>query len=345
VRRLLTRRREALALVSVLLALALALAFMTRLTTPKQHAYGSVWGHFLQEEPDSEDVLFFGSSLVYCDVAPAALWETTGLSSFVMAGPEQTIPMTALYLREALRTQSPQAVFVELTGMFYHRCTNYTKTNVGQMPWGYNRLAATFTEAEPEVRAGLLFPLLFYHDRWSELTADDWTVALRGYSRDPLAGYTCMRQWRPSEGFQVRPPERDPENFERSWASLVQIRDLCLSRGIIPVFYVAPTLLRVRQADMDALLARVRALEGARVLDGNAVFDSPGLDESYDFYDSLHLNVAGARKFTEFLGGWIRSELALRPAAARDAALWRERSEYLRALEAQPLEQWKPKES
>ena len=109
-----------------------------------------------------------------------------------MAGPEQTIPMTALYLREALRTQSPQAVFVELTGMFYSRCTNYTKTNVGQMPWGYNRLAATFTEAEPEVRAGLLFPLLFYHDRWSELTADDWTVALRGYSRDPLAGYTCM---------------------------------------------------------------------------------------------------------------------------------------------------------
>ena len=52
---------------------------------------------------------------------------------------------------------------------------------------------------------------------------------------------------------------------------------------------------------LEGLLARVRALEGTRVLDGNAVFDSPGL--------------------------------------------WRERSEYLRALEAQPLEQWKPKES
>ena len=61
-------------------------------------------------------MLFFGSSMVYCDVVPAIIWEETGLRSYVMAGPEQTIPITYYYLREACKTQSPQAVVIELTG-------------------------------------------------------------------------------------------------------------------------------------------------------------------------------------------------------------------------------------
>ena len=102
-----TRKREALALTVSLLVLALVLSFLTRLMTPKQHDFGSTWGHYLSEEEDSLDLIFFGSSLVYCDVVPAVLWEETGLTGYVLAGPEQTIPMTYYYVREALTPSPP----------------------------------------------------------------------------------------------------------------------------------------------------------------------------------------------------------------------------------------------
>ena len=75
-----SRRREGLALLVSLVVLALALGLLTRLLTLKRHDMGSTWGHFLQEEEHSIDLLFLGSSLVYCDVVPAVIWEETGLT-------------------------------------------------------------------------------------------------------------------------------------------------------------------------------------------------------------------------------------------------------------------------
>jgi len=51
------------------------------LLMPVRTTYGGTWDHYLHEEADSVDVLFFGSSLSYCDVIPAVIWEETGLHS------------------------------------------------------------------------------------------------------------------------------------------------------------------------------------------------------------------------------------------------------------------------
>lgn len=333
-----TRKREALALTVSLLVLALVLSFLTRLMTPKQHDFGSTWGHYLAEEEDSLDLIFFGSSLVYCDVVPAVLWEETGLTGYVLAGPEQTIPMTYYYVREALNTQSPRAIFVEITGMFYNRYTNYTKTNIGQMPWGLNRLRATFTEAEPEVRAGLLFPLLFYHDRWSTLTDDDWNVTLSGYETDPLAGYTYLDTYCQTDGIYERTVADDPENYQCNLEVLTKIYNLCLDRGVQPVFYVAPTLGRIPEDAMEPLQETIQeTMPEALLLDCNDHFDAIGADETRDFHDTLHYNAAGAEKFSRYLGGWIQKNLALDPLPERDTDLWESRLEHFSELASQPL--------
>ena len=333
-----TRKREALALTVSLLILALVLSFLTRLLTPKQHDFGSTWGHYEAEVEDSLDLLFFGSSLVYCDVVPAVLWEETGLTGYIMAGPEQTIPIMYYYIREALNTQSPQAIFVEITGMFYNRYTNYTKTNIGQMPWGRNRLEATFREAEPEVRAGLLFPLLFYHDRWSSLTSDDIQVTFHGYQPDPLAGYTYLDTYCQTDGIYERAIADDPDNYQRNFDALKQIYELCLDRGIQPVFYVAPTLGRIPEQAMASLQDSIgKAMPEALLLDCNDHFSEIGADESRDFHDTLHYNAAGAEKFSRFLGSWITENLDLSPLPGQDKDLWQSRLNHFDELAAQPL--------
>lgn len=331
------RKKEWLAFGATVLVLVLALVLLTALLTPKQHDFGSTWGHYLAEEPDSVDVMFFGSSLVYCDVIPGTLWEKTGLTGYVMAGPEQTMPMTWHYVRQALQTQSPQVIFVEITGVFYDRYTGFTKTNIGQMPWGRPRWQATWQEAEPEYRSGLLFPLIFYHDRWSDLTVDDLSVTLTGYDRDLLAGYTPLTAYCQTNGLYDRPMELDRENVARNVDYLEKIHTLCMERGITPVFYVAPTLGRVDAAEMEALQAQIRTWEGALLLDCNACFDAIGADEGRDFYDTLHYNTAGAVKFTAFLADWILEQELAAPSADQDLALWQSRADHIRQVLTQPM--------
>jgi len=331
-----TRKKEILAAaVSVLLLLA-ALALATRVLTPKRHDMGSTWGQFLQEKRNSTDLLFFGSSLAYCDVAPAAIWEESGLRSYVMAGAEQTIPISYYYLREALRTQTPRAVFVEVTGVIYKRHTSFTKVNIGYMPWGENRLQASLHETEDGLLPGLLFPLYFYHSRWNELTADDFRTGLLGYRADDLVGYTCLHEYVPMEGPETRSYEPDEKNYNRNLNYLTKIASLCRERGIQAVFYLAPTVGQLPADVVDDLRAKVAGMDGALFWDGNEDYDDLGIDPTRDYYDKFHFNVSGAEKFSRYLADWTKRNLSLTPTG-EDSALWQKRADALRTKAAEPL--------
>ena len=145
---------------AVLAALLLGLAGLA--LRPARVNYGAVWGPYRAEPADSLDYLYLGSSYAYCDVNPALVYDASGLTGYVLAGPEQTLSQTYYYLKEALRTQSPQAVILEASALHFARYQSYTQINVGYMPFSRNKLAAIFRASEPELRTGLLFELYFY---------------------------------------------------------------------------------------------------------------------------------------------------------------------------------------
>ena len=103
-------------LISLLIVLTLCSAIAHELM-PRRMDYGSTWDRYLLEDEDSVDILVFGSSIAYCDFVPAAVYEETGLTSYVMAGPEQTIPLSYYYIKESLKTQSPQKIILELSAI------------------------------------------------------------------------------------------------------------------------------------------------------------------------------------------------------------------------------------
>ena len=335
-----TLKKELCAGLLCLLAALYILMQFTALTTPKQHDYGSTWGHFLQEAENSIDVLFIGSSLTYCNVVPAVFWEESGMSGYVVAGPELTVPMEQYYLQEALRTQRPKLVFFEISGALFDRYTGYTKTVIGQMPWGMNRLQATFREAEKDYVHGLLFPMQFYHSRWSELKEDDHLVFENGYTADDLAGYTYLGTYRPydAETIQTREINLDEANLQRNIDILCEMAEACLAQGILPVFYESPALSRMPQAQMDEIYAALRTYEdeGAVLLNCNAHFDEIGADYGTDFYDPLHYNAGGAEKFSRWLGRWSVETFGGLPVA-HDPDLWQQRLEHFEALLETPL--------
>ena len=317
------KRKRIIRIVCGVLLLALLIAFTARagyVLMPNYPAFGSGWNMYRQEPENSLDVLYFGSSLCYCDVAPTAVWEETGLTGFVMGGPEQTPAMTYFYIREALKSQKPSVVCLELSGFCFRRYTNYTKVNVGYMPWSLNRLGATLFAAEPEERLGLFFPLHNYHERWKgfgqlfQPRADEIV--------DLNAGYTLLTETRAQESRGPRTFSQTEEVFEEHLSWLPRIRDYCEDRGVELVLFQVPSCAWIPEEKLQ----RIRETAGPTVpvWDFTEDFEAIGLDMETDFYDDLHTNLRGAVKFSAFLGRRLAERYDFAPVAC-DEALWRQR--------------------
>ena len=323
-----SKRKGLAAFLAALLAFLLLSWGAGDLLRPVRREYGSMWPAYLREAPDSFDVLFFGSSLVYCDIAPAWIWEESGVRSYVMAGPEQTMPITYYYIREACRTQSPKTVMLEITGMFYAQYQNYTRANISYMPWSGNRLAATFAAAEPSLRFGLLFPLYDYHGRWTEVSPGELYHALVP-AEDALAGYTLLTYACEAPAVCEREEfTADSETYRENLLWLEKIRDFCAKEGVALQLYIAPSAARIPAAALRTLQSDVSA-RGIALADFNDALPELGIDDGADWYDNLHFNVRGAEKFSRWLGGY----LSQRPELARSGADAQRWSERLAALE------------
>ena len=322
------RRWLAAGLASVLLFIILSYTAGWLLMPPRVN-YGSTWSRYLQEPKDSIDVMYFGSSLVYCNIVPAVIWEDTGITSYLMAGPEQTVPYTYSYIKEACRTQSPKVIAVEITGMFYKQYCNYSKVNAGYMPWSANRIEATFSAAEPELRAGLLFPLFDYHSRWHEVTLSNLKEHLDPPT-DPYAGYTLLTDPRPQGDITYRDYSAGTENYIRNLEYLNKIHSFCRKKDIRLVFFLTPTKGRIPDAALATLKQDISALKGAVFVDFNEHMDALNIDDSTDWYDFLHFNCRGAEKFSLFMAHYLTDTLGLPATEGEDEALWQSRADTFR---------------
>ena len=315
-------KKELCALVLLLALLLGFVAVSSAVLIPKRTNFGSTWDQYLKEEKNSADVLFFGSSICYCDVVPAVIWEDSGITSYVMAGPEQTLPITYYYVKEALKTQSPKVIFVEVTGAFFEKYQNFTKVNIGYMPWGTNRLNATLNAAEKAEWTGLFFPLFNYHSRWDALEGTDIELALNGYTADDLAGYTFLNTAEVMSEVQPRNEVFDEDNYKSNIDYLNKIADLCKQKGITPVFYVAPTYWSLSEDHLSMLKTDIEGMENVRYINFNESGDLSIFDSALDYYDNLHFNYRGAEKFSSQLADILTSELALSPTENSDKELW-----------------------
>ncbi len=312
-----SRLKEGAAFCCFLAALIAFVWFLSAVQIPHRTKYGANWGAFAKEERDSLDAVFFGSSIVYCDIIPAVIYEHSGIASYVLAGPEQTLPVTEAYVKEMFRTQSPELVLVEVTGAFYPKYTAYTKANIGYMPPSLNRLVATIRAAEPEERLGLLFPPFNYHDEWPLHTEN-----LR-YTADDLAGYTLLTEALDIGGIYERPVDHDAKVFAGNVESMKDIATVCRENGSKVVFFLAPNHQPWESEYVTLLQNEIAAIEGVEFINFNDRIEELAVSSKTDFYDPQHFNVRGAEKFSSYIAPMLAERITERKDT--NAALWEKR--------------------
>ena len=320
------KRKWILPIVVLLVIFFVTTTCVAWLLIPARTNYGATWETYRQEPKNSIDVLYFGSSLVYCNVVPSVIWEDTGITSYVMAGPEQTIPITYSYVKETCRTQNPKAIVIELTGMFYSEYGSFTKANISYMPYTINRVRAALNAAEPELRAGLLLPILDYHSLWNSVEASSLKAKFDP-GTDIFAGYTYLDRIEVQSEIKVRGYKADTENYARNLEYLNKIYRYCQRNDIELVLMITPTMGRIAEPALMQLKEDVAQLSEAHFVDFNDTIAELSLNNSTDWYDFIHFNCRGAEKFSRQLAEFLQTELGLKATEDVDTMLWQARVE------------------
>lgn len=322
--------KRIVALLVFLVLLAALIGVCTRALTPYVNKTGVTWRRYEAEPRNSIQMLFFGSSYVFCDICPAELYARTGYTSYVVGGPTLSAPMIWCYLRQALQTQQPDVVFVDLGCVDYAHTTNYPEINIGMMPWGFNRVAATLDCAPQELRKGLLFPLYSYHDAWNQLSAEEVRMRLTDRSVDMAAGYCYYSTPQRLDFIPDGQPDLTSPAYRSNLEYLRKIADLCRRKKIPLVFTNMPGALS-QQGLSEQLRQDVQFYEEIQIWDF-AVCDM-GLISEVDFFDAAHMNYSGAVKLATYFAEHL-DELHLTFGSKDfDHALWDARVDYIRSPE------------
>ncbi len=258
---------------------------------------------FYNSPKEEYDVIYFGSSNTYCSFNPLAIWEKTGVKSYVFATQQQPVWATYHYMEDAFKRQTPDVAVMDVLMLskneeYYDDGVNYTFCD--NMPFSVNKLKLVETSAPKGERFNLMCRFMKYHSRWNELEKQDFIYRKKNMSDYSKGFYVLTSEFDTGAREDVSKENGIEELSEKNLKYLNKIIDLCEESGTELLLVKTPsnaTCEEKRYYNAVELLAEER---GVAFTDYNECYDEIGLDKKHDFYDETHLNVRGAGKFTEY---------------------------------------------
>ncbi len=310
------RMKQIVGIISFLIAFLLLFSEVSGLVMHKQiegrwNMTAKVAG-FYNEEPNSFDVLFFGSSHMYCSVDPAVFREETGLSSYVFATQQQPLWITYHYMLEALKTQHPDLMAVEIhmaiqTEDYHDEGTNHTA--IDPIPLSANKLEMIKAAVPEGERRYYIFNIMKYHDRWEVLKKEDFQRVFER-SRDPDKGHVRLTEISSEVVWEdVSAVTEVKVGTQKNMEYLNKIIDLAEKENIRLVLFKSPSNATAEEKMYYNGVAELAAVRDVTFIDFNSLdhYRAMGLDIRADFYDQRHLNQAGMKKFVPYFSTLIQN--------------------------------------
>lgn len=313
--------------------LLLGLYLLNALLMPKymhEIPEGALIAEYYEERCD-HDVIFIGDCEVYENFSPDVLWNEYGITSFIRGSAQQLIWQSYYLMEETLRYETPEVIVFNVLSMKYDtpQSEAYNRLNLDGMRLSsskWNAVRASMTEGESAL--SYLLPLLRYHARWQELSADDLRYL---FHRDILSdsGYLMNTEVRPAENVPTGKPLPDYRFSDTCYDYLDKMVQLCKNHGVQLVLIKAPSLYPYWYAEWDAQMVSYAEENDLVYLNFQDMAETIGIDFTTDTYDGgLHLNVYGAEKMSHAFGQWLTEHTSVsdRRGQALYDAVWQEKS-------------------
>lgn len=268
---------------------------------------------FLDQEEDF-DVLFFGTSHVGYGIYPMELWNDYGIVSYNLGGHGNPLATTYWTMENAFDYTTPQLVVIDCYLLSYMVKTNPSFSSVhlsfDAFPISRNKIAATWdllddeaaeshsSEKEPRTRLEMVWDYAIYHHRWNDLGKNDFATE---FSKEKGAEH--FADIVPTEKTAGIPADSKLEEDTVSVRYLEKIIENCKNRGIDVLLTYLPFA-----ADETCQKEANRVYDLAEKYDVDYInfLNLDVVNYSTDYCDAnYHLNPAGARKVTDYIGQYI----------------------------------------
>ena len=263
---------------------------------------------------NSIDVVMMGSSHIHCDIDTGLLWKNYGITSFDYSAAEQPLWMTYYYLIEFCKYQKPKIMVLDLYSPAHRKADyqyDWIKPNILGMRFSLNKLRMLQVSVEPEKMEEYFPDFATYHDRFSELTRDDFIYPFR-LKKEMInyKGFTPYLERNPQEKPEITQTQSGGLTI-KSEEYLQRIIDFTKKNGIELFLIVTPYITTNEDELVYNRIKEIAAMNDIEFNSTNYDYEKIGLDFETDFNDNSHLNYWGAYKFTEYLGNELKSRFEI----------------------------------
>lgn len=343
-------RNRVIKIVSLLLVIAVTTWFLSEFfLCNANHNTERIRGFYLEDE-DSLDVVFVGSSEVYCDYAAGLAYDECGFTSYPFSTESNTVLNFKAIIEEIERTQSPKLIVIEINGAIYGDQNIQKDVNLRRvsdnLPLNENKIELVERVATSD-QIEYYVPFIKYHDSWNNFGSSlTWSIALL---EDRLRGYNYLKGAKnrtifyepktPNEKLykaNSRQMQRRMPLFDKAYDGLIEFLDYLDQKGIDK-----NRILFVRVPHIVTEKNYSRYLRGNSVADivrsygyrfESFELEEPeiGLDPYKDFYNIEHMNIYGQQKFTKFFAHYLQDNYGITPTKLTEEqkSVWDQATKY-----------------
>lgn len=156
---------------------------------------------FYNEDKNSLDIVFIGSSQAYYALNPAIFWNEFGIPSYMLGANEQPLWISYHYIKEVLKYQNPKAIVLDVlyaarnedikdeNGEGIYSREGVNRINLDDLKFSKNKLEAIKVSVPKGERISYIIELMKYHSKWKNLNKNNFEY-FRHKSKNQYKGYS-----------------------------------------------------------------------------------------------------------------------------------------------------------
>ena len=305
------RLKNILACFAVILCFFALLGLCSRLLSPKyctDLVEGGMIGQYYHQS-GNHDVIFIGDCEVYSNFSPMEMYRSHGITAYVRGSSQQLIWQSYYILKETLKYEKPKAVVYNVNAMRYSEPVSeaYNRLTIDTMRWSKEKLSIIQASMmEEESFWYYVFPILRYHSRFDELTAEDIEYLFKDKD-NTHNGYLMNQNVKPAANLPAMRPLADYTFSDTCYDYLDKTMQLCKENHVELILIKAPSLYPYWYDEYDSQISQYAQKNGLHYYNFTQCNEEIGLDFSTDTYDAgLHLNLSGARKLSVYFAAILQ---------------------------------------
>ncbi len=312
--------KEALKIICFVLIVALLFVGFCNVFSFKFYDGVAQMKMFYEQEDNSIDVLTLGSSTSFANINPAVMYREQGLLAYNLGGAIEPMWNTYYRLKEALKTQSPSVLVLDVFRMqetSAYQTNQVTIKNTSGMKLSGDWLESLKASVDPSELMDYLVEPLQYHARYGELSTRDFSSSWEIPDEQAYKGYyMCYGRGNPplmdqSEVTDIAAINGKTLEYFRKTVELAR------DNGIAVLLVAAPGANTASVQTVYNAVALLAQEYGIDFLNFNNMYEELELTPE-DFADNRHLNYVGSEKYSAYLAKYIADNYAVVDGFASD---------------------------